>query len=103
MSNIYSLVGVTLDMQNGEYIVSSVQNGQNLEFKTPNPIMALNYFTGQINYVLAKRLSKYLGSQGKNKYTGCDQLELTCHECKKLGENITNNCPLNLKEDEQIE
>jgi len=86
-------------MKNSEYIVSTIQSGQPFEIKTENPIIAVNYFTGQINYVLTQRIRTFLEKECKNKYTGCDQLELTCHECKLSGEYIKMNCPLSIKED----
>ena len=60
MSKTYSFEGVTLEMKNSEYIVSTIQSGQPFEIKTENPIIAVNYFTGQINYVLTQRIRTFL-------------------------------------------
>jgi len=105
MSKTYSLAGVTLEMLNGQYIVTSINYGKPLEIKTENPIIAVNHFTGQINHILTQRIRVFLKNQNKNQYTGCNQLELTCHECKLSGEYLNCNCPLECKEesDEQCD
>ena len=93
-------------MKNGEYIVlSNGSAGKVVELKTQNPILAVICFCGQIQFSLIKKVREYLKNQNKNQYTGCNQLELTCHECKLSGEYLNCNCQLECKEesDEQCD
>ena len=79
---MYSCAGVTMFFSNGEYIIEELQeDGKQQVVNFTNPIHAINYFTGQISHVLTMRMRPYLEKQDKNPYTGCDEIEMLCHEC----------------------
>lgn len=88
----YTFEGVTLDMQADDYIVSSLSStGEPLEVKTKSPIVAINYFTGQINFIMQLRAKEFLAKQNKNKFTGCNVIGLPCDECIQDGTNCNSN------------
>lgn len=95
---MYSCAGVTMSFSNCEYIIETLEDdGRQRIINFPNPIHAINYFSCQVGHVLTKRMRTYLEKQGKNKYTGCDETEMTCHECQLSGNYENKNCQLEKK------
>ncbi len=95
---MYSCAGVSMYFSNGEYIIEELQeDGRQNIVNFTNPIIAVNNFSGLICNVLIKRMRPYLDKQGKNRYTGCDELEMSCHECQLSGNFADKNCQLEKK------
>ena len=96
MSKIYSCCGVTMNYKDNSFIVETIsaKDGTQSVAKFDNAVLAKNLFFGQAEYNMSIKMRKWLKSQGKNEYTGCDQLELNCHDCKLTGEYRKHNCPI---------